>query len=90
MKVNGIQSEISDVLQQSQLSSEISTFYFDEFGKAQTDDLTTPKDLYQQQSNGIFMPHEFEISGKRGLLTNVLDVNNFVVKYYFYATPFKG
>lgn len=90
MHVNGIQTQISDPTQVSQLTQEFTTFFFDEFGKASTDDLTTPPDLYQYQNNGIFLPHQFEISGKRGVVNNVLDIDGFQVKYYIYATPFKG
>lgn len=89
MDVVGTQIEISDVAQTSQLKQSIQTFFLDEFGKSTTNDLTTPKDLYQQQDDGIFLPHKFEISGKRGIITNVLEVNGFSVTYYMYAIPGK-
>lgn len=87
MRVNAIQTQISDVTKQSQLSSEIYTFEFDSFGKAVTNDLTTPIDLYQQSDSGVFMPHEFNISNKKGMVLDVLNVDGFQVKLYFYATP---
>lgn len=85
--VSGVQMEISDTAYISQLTNEINTFYLNEYGKAVTNDLTTPTDLYQQLTNGIFLPHEFKISGDDGMQINVLEVNGFVVKLYFYANP---
>lgn len=90
MQVVGIQTEISDVTKTSQLKQGMQTFELDEFGKSTTNDLTTPKDLYQQQSDGIFLPHSFPISGKKGFLNNVLDIDGFSVTYYFYVNPMKG
>lgn len=89
MDIVGTQIEISDVAQSAQLKLGIQTFFLDEFGKSTTNDLTTPKDLYQQQNDGIFLPHKFEISGKRGIITNVLEVEGFSVTYYMYAIPGK-
>lgn len=89
MDVVGTQIEISDVAQTAQLKQSIQTFFLDEFGKSTTNDLTTPKDLYQQQNDGIFLPHKFEISGKRGIITNVLEIEAFSVTYYMYAIPGK-
>jgi len=83
----GVQLEINDVDQIAQLTNEISSFFLNEFGKAEGNDLTTPTDLYQQQNNGIFIPHEFKISGDDGVYLNVLEVDNFEVKMYFYANP---
>ncbi len=89
MDVVGTQVEISDVAQAAQLKLGIQTFFLDEFGKATSNDLTTPKDLYQQAQDGLFLPHKFEISGKRGIITNVLEVNGFSVTYFMYAIPGK-
>jgi hypothetical protein len=88
--VQGFQSQISDVSELSQLDLPMSSFYLNEFGKADTNDLTTPIDLYQQRDNGIFYPHQFPISGIEGLVTNILDVDNFVVNYYFFCNKIKG
>ena len=85
LMVNGVQIEISDVSKQQQLTRSISKFFIDEFGKSSTNDLTTPKDLYQQASNGIFLPHKFKISGDDGIVTNVLNVDAFSVDYFFFA-----
>lgn len=83
----GIQMEISDNTYASQLTNEINTFYVNEFGKAVTNDLTTPTDLYQYATNGVFLPHEFVISADNGIQLSVLEQNGFEVKLYFYANP---
>lgn len=85
MNVKGVQIEISDVDQSAQLTNEMSTFELDEYGAASTNDLTTPMDLYQNLTNGVYIPHEFELSGRKGLVLDVQNVNGFVVKYYFYV-----
>lgn len=90
MQVSGIQTDISDVSRQSQLTANVATFEFDEFGKAETNDLTTPRDLYQQSDSGIFIPHQFEISGSKGFRADILNIDGFSVNFYFFATPFKG
>lgn len=84
LKVLAMQLEISDVNLLNQLTAGMNTFKLDEFGKATTNDLTTPKDLYQQQSNGLYIPHKYPISGKEGLQLQVLESDGLNVKYYFY------
>lgn len=86
-RVVGIQIEISDAAQISQLSNGIQTFELDEFGKSTINDLTTPRDLYQQVDTGIFIPHDFFISGREGIQMNVNNVDAFQVKMYFYVLP---
>lgn len=85
MRVYGMQIQISDAAQAAQLQAGLKTFYLDQFGKSTQDDLTTPTDLYQQATNGVFIPHEFEISGSRGLVANILNVDGFSVSYYMYV-----
>lgn len=85
MTVVGMQMRISDASETEQLTNPMATFFLDEFGKATSNDLTTPQDLYQQQTDGIFLPHTFEISGRRGLITNVQNVDGFSVSYYFWV-----
>jgi hypothetical protein len=81
---HGMQIDLSDSTNVSQLTTAIKTFFLDEFGKAETNDLTTPKDLYQQATNGLFVKAQFKISPREGLIVNVLEVNNFTVSYYLY------
>ncbi|RME14241.1 MAG: hypothetical protein D6799_07285 [Bacteroidetes bacterium] len=83
-KVKGVQIEISDSTQTAQLSQALVHFELNAFGKSQTNDLTTPRDLYQQQPGGVFIPHQFEIGPNKGLITNVLAIDGFTVSYYFY------
>lgn len=85
MTVNAIQMEISDTAEISQLTNEMKTFFLNEFGKADSNDLTTPTDLYQQQNNGIFIPHRFEISGRDGLQLSMNNSDGLITKMYFYA-----
>ena len=83
--VVGIQVEISDENQSTQLTSAIQYFKLNAFGKSETNDLTTPRDLYQQQRGGVFIPHQFTIGPNMGIMTDVLAIDGFVVKYYFFV-----
>lgn len=89
-RVEAIQMEISDTAEIDQLTNEMKTFFLNEFGKADSNDLTTPTDLYQQQNNGIFIPHSFDISGRDGLQLSLNEANGLVTKLYMYSTPYKG
>jgi hypothetical protein len=82
----GIQIEINDATFDTQLSNEMVAFSLDEFGKAITNDLTTPKDLYQYSTKGVFIPHQFKISGDDGIYFDVLEEPTLETKLYFYAT----
>lgn len=82
--VIGVQIEISDENQTQQLTSAIQHFKLNAFGKSETNDLTTPRDLYQQQRGGVFIPHNFVIGPNMGIITDVLAIDGFVVKYYFF------
>ncbi|MCX7928985.1 MAG: hypothetical protein N2558_04900 [Patescibacteria group bacterium] len=83
--VVGIQIEISDENQVTQLTSSIQHFKLNAFGKSETNDLTTPRDLYQQQRGGVFIPHNFLIGPNMGIIADVLAIDNFEVKYYFFV-----
>lgn len=83
--VIGVQVEISDENQTSQLTQSIQHFRLNAFGKSETNDLTTPRDLYQQQRGGVFIPHQFTIGPNMGIMTDVLAIDGFVVKYYFFV-----
>lgn len=82
--VNGLQMNISDASETTQLSSPMQTFFLNEFGKASSNDLSTPPDLYQQADDGIWLPHEFPISGRQGFMVDILDVNAFRVDLYLF------
>lgn len=84
--VRGIQMYVSDVAQTAQLNLAQQTFTVNQFGTVLVNDLTTPPDLYQQSDKGVYIPHEFPISDREGFTTNVLNVANFTVSYYFYVT----
>lgn len=83
--VKGIQMDVANAAHVAQLSNAIKTFELNEFGKATTNDLTTPKDLYQQQTNGIFIPHVFPISGRKGIILNVNETDTMVLNLYTYV-----
>jgi hypothetical protein len=83
--VKGLQMNISDASETTQLSAPMQTFFLNEFGKSSSNDLSTPPDLYQQADNGIWLPHEFPISGRHGFMLDVLDVTGFSVDLYLFV-----
>lgn len=87
MKVKGMQISVADAADVAQLTNSIQTFELDEFGKAMTNDLTVPIDLYQQQTNGRWYPTQFDISGRKGLKLNVNQTNNMILNIFMYVDP---
>lgn len=85
--VTGVQFEVADAADAAQLSEGLKTFYVNEFGKSTTNDLTTPRDLYQYNSNGVFIPHKFVIDGDNGLQLSVIESDGLILTAYFYASP---
>lgn len=86
LMVKGVQLQVVDPANVAQLDLGISKFSIDEFGKSTTNDLTTPTDLYQLSTKGVFIPHQFKISGDEGIINRVLNIDRHEVNYFFYAT----
>ena len=74
----------------AQLNNTVKQFTLDQFGKADTNDLTQPKDLYQQQTNGLWWTNPFEISGKKGIIIQVNETNAMVLNLFMYVKPKPG
>lgn len=85
MDIAAIQMEVANPDHVAQLANGLSTFKLDKFGFASTNDLTTPKDLYQQATNGILIPHAFPCSGSEGAYLDVNEVDGLELKLYVYA-----
>jgi hypothetical protein len=88
--VNAMQLTLGDAADEAQLQNTIQTFELNQFGKSISNDLTQPKDLYQQQTNGLWITNPFEISGRKGIKINVNETNNMVLNLFMYVKPGKG
>jgi len=88
--VNAMQLTVADANDVAQLNNAIQTFELDQFGKATTNDLTQPKDLYQQQTNVIWYTNPFAISGRKGIKLNVNETNAMVLNLFMYVKPVEG
>jgi hypothetical protein len=86
-RVRGMQISLSDAADVAQLANTLQTFELDQFGRAVTNDLTQPKDLYQQQTNGIWITSAFEISGRKGFLINVNENAGLQLDIFMYVDP---
>lgn len=82
-EVQGLQINVSDVDYASALTKGLQKFWLDAFGAADSNDLLTPQDLYQQQTNGVYIPHKYPISGSDGLIFQAQEVNNLEWDFYF-------
>lgn len=87
--VNAMQLFVADAAHVAQLNNAIKTFELDQYGKAQTNDLTAPKDLYQYNTNGIWYANPFEISSKRGIVLNVNETDGMVLNLFMYVKNVK-
>jgi hypothetical protein len=83
--LEAFQMTLSDAADVAQLNNSIQTFELDEFGKSTSNDLTTPKDLYQQQTNGLWITNPVEVSGRKGIKLNVNETNNLQLNLFCYV-----
>lgn len=88
--INAMQITVADAAHVAQLNNAIQTFELNQFGKSTSNDLTQPKDLYQQQTNGIWYTNPFEVSGKKGIKLNVNETNGMVLNLFMYVKPGKS
>lgn len=88
--INAMQLTLADAADEAQLQNTIQTFALDQFGKSTTNDLTQPKDLYQQQTNGLWITNPFEVSGKKGVKINVNETDGMILNLFMYVKPGKG
>lgn len=85
--VAAMQLFVGDATHVSQLNNAIKTFSLDQYGKATSDDLTSPKDLYQYNTNGIWYTSPYDISSKKGLVLNVNETDAMVLNLFMYVRP---